>query len=104
MKVLLISQYFWPEHFRVNDLALELKKEGHEVEILTSIPNYPEGKIYDEFKKNPKKFDYYHGIKVIRVKQITRGQSQPFRLFINYLSFLFFGFVKSFFFKKKNMM
>ena len=101
MKVLLVSQYFWPEHFRVNDLALELKKEGHEVEILTSIPNYPEGKIYDEFKKNPKKFDYYHGIKVIRVKQITRGQSQPFRLFINYLSFLFFGFVKSFFLKKK---
>lgn len=101
MKILIVSQYFWPEYFRVNDLAKDLKNNNHDVEVLTSIPNYPRGKTYDDFKKNPKKFGYFEGIKVHRVKQITRGGSQSIRLFLNYLSFLLFGFLKSFFLKKK---
>ena len=51
MKILIVSQYFWPEYFRVNDLVLELKKKNVEIEILTSYPNYPDGKIFEEFKK-----------------------------------------------------
>ena len=45
MKILIISQYFWPEEFRVNDLALSLIEKGHEVSVLTGLPNYPEGRI-----------------------------------------------------------
>ncbi len=101
MNILIVSQYFWPEYFRVNDLALELKEKGHNVEVLTSIPNYPKGKVYKEFKEDPKKFNNYEGIKIHRVNQVTRGESQSFRLFVNYISFLFFGFIKSFFLKKK---
>ena len=101
MKILIVSQYFWPEYFRVNDLAKDLKNNTHDVEVLTSIPNYPRGEIYNKFKKDPKKFDYFDGIKIHRVKQITRGNSQPLRLVLNYMSFLFFGFLKSFFLKKK---
>ena len=54
MKLLIVSQYFWPENFRVNDLAIDLANKGHEVTVLTGYPNYPEGKIYKEFKENKK--------------------------------------------------
>lgn len=46
MKILLITQYFYPENFKSNDIAFELVKRGHEVDALVGIPNYPEGKIY----------------------------------------------------------
>ena len=49
MRVLIVSQYFWPENFRINDVVEHFKSRGHEVEILTGYPNYPEGKIFDLF-------------------------------------------------------
>ncbi|MFR1758078.1 MAG: hypothetical protein ACLSWA_14530 [Thomasclavelia spiroformis] len=54
MKILIVSQYFYPENFRINDLALELKKRGNEVDVLTGKPNYPQGEYYDgySFKGN----------------------------------------------------
>ena len=52
MKVLIVSQYFWPENFRINDLASELNLLGHEITVLTGYPNYPEGYIDTEFLKD----------------------------------------------------
>ena len=49
MKILLVTQYFYPETFKSTDLAFELQKRGHEVTVLTGIPNYPEGKIYESY-------------------------------------------------------
>ncbi|MDC3312286.1 glycosyltransferase WbuB, partial [Alphaproteobacteria bacterium] len=43
MRILIITQYFWPENFRINDLATELAKRGHQITVLTGYPNYPEG-------------------------------------------------------------
>ena len=67
MRILIISQYFWPENFRVNELSEELIKLGHKVTILTGYPNYPSGKIFEEFKKNKSKFYEYKGAEIIRV-------------------------------------
>ena len=53
MKLLIVSQYFWPEDFRINELALALKDRGHAVTILTSVPNYPEGVINAEYAADP---------------------------------------------------
>ena len=53
MKILVITQYFWPENFRINDLVVEWKKKGYEIEIVTGKPNFPEGRLYKEFEKNP---------------------------------------------------
>ena len=47
MKILIVSQYFYPENFRINDLALELKKRGHEITVLTGLPNYPKGEYFE---------------------------------------------------------
>ena len=71
MKILVISQYFWPENFRINDLAEELYKRGHEITVLTGVPNYPEGKIFKAFD-NKKYFNEFHGI-VLFVFLCCRG-------------------------------
>ena len=49
MRILLVTQYFYPENFKSNDIAFELAKKGHEVTVLTGLPNYPEGKIYKSY-------------------------------------------------------
>ena len=88
MRVLIISQYFWPENFRVNDLASFLNKHNNcKVTVLTGQPNYGEGTLYPEFKKNKKFFSNFEGIEVIRVPIIPRGNNLFF-LFLNYLSFI----------------
>ena len=87
MRILIITQYFWPENFRINEVSEELVKLGHEVFILTGYPNYPKGEIYSEFKKDHKKFSNYKGAKIIRVPLLARKKNK-ISLTINYISFL----------------
>ena len=82
MKILIISQYFWPENFRINELSEELYKLGHEITVLTGYPNYPNGYIYPEFRKNKKKFRFFKGAKIVRVPVIARKKNK-FYLFRN---------------------
>ena len=89
MKILIVSQYFWPENFRINDFIPELIKRGHTVSVLTGIPNYPAGKIFSEYKDQPSKFLSYKEAEIFRVPIITRG-SGSIRLFINYISFIIY--------------
>lgn len=90
MKILIVSQYFWPENFRINDFIPELIGKGHEVSILTGQPNYPSGKFFSEFLKKPSSFSNYMGADIYRVPIIPRGSSS-FQLFLNYLSFVITG-------------
>ena len=87
MKILIVSQYFWPENFRINDLTQELVQRGHSVTVLTGIPNYPAGTVFEEYRKTPKAFEYYSGARVLRVPMFARGNG-AMRLFLNYLSFV----------------
>jgi glycosyltransferase involved in cell wall biosynthesis len=89
MKVLIISQYFWPENFRINDLCSELKKRGHEVTVLTGKPNYPDGEVFRDYLNDPKKFNHYSGCDVIRVPMLVRGTGSSIKLMLNYLTFAF---------------
>lgn len=86
MRLLIVSQYFWPENFRVNDLACELASRGHEVTVLTGLPNYPGGKIFEEYLDEPQKYLSYKKIRIVRVYLVPRGSS-ALSLFLNYLSF-----------------
>ena len=87
MRILIVSQYFWPENFRINDLTQELVQRGHSVTVLTGIPNYPAGAVFEEYRKNPEVFEYYSGARVFRVPMLARGNGDV-RLFLNYLSFV----------------
>ena len=97
MRVLVVSQYFWPEYFRINDLVEALQEKNIEVDILTSYPNYPSGKIFLDFAQNQKKYKYFKKSKVYRVPQYSRKNANHFHLTINYLSFLFSGIFFGFF-------
>lgn len=87
MKILIVSQYFWPENFRINDLTQELIQRGHQVTVLTGIPNYPAGRVFDAYRQNPKAFEQYSEARVWRVPMLARGHGAV-RLFLNYLSFV----------------
>jgi colanic acid biosynthesis glycosyl transferase WcaI len=86
MQILIVSQYFWPENFRVNDLAAEMVRRGHQVTVLTGFPNYPDGAIFPEYAANPPSFLRYKGAEVIRVPLLPRGKG-GLRLMLNYLSY-----------------
>ncbi len=90
MRLLIVSQYFWPETFRINDLVAELVQRGHQVTVLTGIPNYPEGRIDPEFARDPSRFASYAGAEVVRVPIVPRGKSSV-QLVLNYLSFVVTG-------------
>lgn len=93
MKVLIISQYFWPENFKINDIALGLKEKGHEVVVLTGIPNYPQGAFFDGYNKNSGD-EEWEGIKIYRSKLLPRGGGGGVKLFLNYFSFAFNASIK----------
>ncbi|MHB8058191.1 MAG: glycosyltransferase family 4 protein [Desulfuromonadaceae bacterium] len=86
MHILIVSQYFWPENFRINDLALGLLERGHQVTVLTGVPNYPEGSFFDGYGYFNKQQDY-HGVKIVRVPLLPRGKGGGLQLALNYLSF-----------------
>lgn len=86
LRLLIVSQYFWPEMFRVNDLVSELIARGHSVTILTGKPNYPDGKVFPAFRADPSAFDRFEGARVYRVPMLARG-SGSIRLALNYLTF-----------------
>jgi len=87
VKILVVSQYFWPENFRVNDLVAELVKRGHEVSVLTGYPNYPDGVVFEDFKKNSSNYSKFAGADITRVPLMPRGQGGV-RLALNYASFV----------------
>ena len=89
MRILIVSQYFYPEEFKINDLAREFVIRGHQVSVLTGKPNYPKGEYYEGYQyKGVVKEDYY-GAEVIRVPLRKRGAGGGKNLFLNYFSFVY---------------
>lgn len=86
MKILIVSQYFWPENFRINDLCKELTSRGHNVTVLTGVPNYPAGVVFDSYRNNPAAYDRYEGARIFRSPMLPRGKG-GIRLVLNYMSF-----------------
>jgi colanic acid biosynthesis glycosyl transferase WcaI len=91
MRILLLSQYFWPENFRINDLAEGLLARGHKVTVLTGLPNYPSGNFAAGYLWTGPYRESHKGIEVLRVPIIPRGNGNNVALALNYLSFAFFA-------------
>ena len=92
MNILIISQYFYPESFRINDIASEWVKRGHKVSVVTGIPNYPEGRFYKGYSFRRKRHEKYNGINIHRLSLIPRGHSK-IGITLNYLSFMISGLI-----------
>ncbi len=94
--LLVISQCFYPEPFRINDMAAEWVRRGYRVTVVTGIPTYPEGRFYPGYSLSRKRRDVYEGAEVIRLPIFPRGRSSA-GLVLNYLSFVVSGwFFKTF--------
>ena len=87
MKILVITQYFYPETFRVNSLCIELVKRGHEVTVLTGFPQYPKGKIYKGYGFHKEYEHEWNGIRIERLKVLPRGKT-PIGMLLNCLTFV----------------
>lgn len=86
MHILVVSQYFYPESFRINDMATEWVKRGYKVTVLTGIPNYPMGKFFPGYSWRKKRKETWNGIDIIRIPLIARGHSS-IGMVLNYYSF-----------------
>lgn len=87
MKILIVSQYFYPENFRINNLALELKKRGHEITVLTGLPNYPKGEYFEGYDDTKNCDEVWNDIPVYRCKLRPR-KTGSVNLIRNYVSFV----------------
>ncbi len=98
-RVLLVSQYFDPESFKGNDIAVELQKRGYQIDVLTSIPNYPKGTFFDGYGFFKKRIETRKdGIKVYRCFTIPRGNKARYWMVgLGYITYYLFGSIWAFF-------
>lgn len=92
MKILFVSQYFYPETFKGNDIVFDFVKRGHDVTVLTGKPNYPEGKFYKGYGFLNKSTEVIKGAKIIRTPIYPRRNGKGLHLVLNYMSFVFFSY------------
>ena len=92
MRILVLSQYFWPESFRINELVSALHAKDVDVEVLTGQPNYPSGVIFEGYRSWGCGCEPFQGMTVRRVPLVPRGNSR-YQLSLNYLSFIVSAFV-----------
>ena len=88
--ILVVSNHYYPEQFRINDITKEWVKRGYKVTVVTGIPNYPEGKYHKGFGIFKNRKETINGVDVIRIPIIPRGNN-PIMLMFNYLSYIISG-------------
>ena len=90
-KILFVCQYFYPETFRGNDIAFHLAEEGHDVHVVTGIPNYPKGKFFPGYGLFKKRHEVIKGVRVTRLPLVPRGEDKKIMLMLNFFSFFIVG-------------
>ncbi|WP_282056641.1 glycosyltransferase family 4 protein [Maribacter luteus] len=102
MKILFISQYFYPEVFKGNEIVFDFAKKGYDITVLTGKPNYPKGKFYEGYSFLGKKEETINGVKIIRTPLFPRKSGKAIPLVTNYLSFICFSYFAVLFRIKEN--
>lgn len=95
MRILIVTPHFYPESFKCNDMAFELIRRGHDVSVMTAIPDYPKGKFYEGYGLFKRRKEVIEGVKVYRSLIIPRGNGSAIRMVLNYISYTFFSIFKS---------
>ena len=90
-RVLIVSQHFYPENFRINDIVSGLIEDGHEVDILCGLPNYPEGEWLPGYSYRGPRSETILGAHVFRSGEIRRKNNTSIRIFLNYVSWPVFS-------------
>lgn len=90
--ILVVSQYFYPEVFRINDICQEWVKRGYKITVITGIPNYPMGKTFEGYGLTRKRYEVWNDIEIYRIPIIPRGKN-ALGMIANYVSFMISGMV-----------
>lgn len=99
MKLCIFTNHFYPEDFKVNDIAFELQKKGYDITVITAVPDYPKGKFFDGYGWFKKNRETVNGCNVIRLPIIPRGKGGGKRLVLQYFSYYISSSVFTFFHK-----
>ena len=83
-RILVVTQHFWPENFRVNDLVEGLVEDGCQVDVLCGLPNYPQGEWFKGYRYLGPRRETYRGARVFRAGEIPRKGNTGLRIFLNY--------------------
>ena len=100
-KILIVTECFYPEEFKINDIALSWKDKGYDVDVLTLTPTYPLGKIFQGFKNGFFRKDRYQGINIYRVHAVTGYRDSLVKKVLKYINFMIFGSIAAIFIGKK---
>lgn len=91
MRILVVSQHCWPEPFNVLETCEMLRRSGHDITVLTGLPNYPQGEIAEEYRHHNNRLQYKNGVKIVRSWLYPRGADLSgfgkIRRVVNYVSF-----------------
>ena len=90
-KILIVTEYFYPEEFKINEIVLEWQKKGYDVEVLTNFPTYPAGEIFKPYKNRWYQKDDYEGVTVHRIKSVTGYKEHLLNKLLKYFVFMFLG-------------
>lgn len=100
MRILIVSQSFYPDNFKINELIGEFAKKGNEITVLSGLGDYTTGKVHSDYRFFKNRTEMYNGCEIKRVRTISRRKGPVFRS-LNYLSFAFFGSIWAFFTKNQ---
>jgi len=100
-KILIVTECFYPEEFKINDVALSWKAKGYDVDVLTLVPTYPLGKVFPGFKNSFFRKEEYQGINIFRVHAVTGYRDSVVKKILRYINFMVFGSIASIFIGRK---
>ena len=100
-KILIVTECFYPEEFKINDVALSWKDKGYDVDVLTLTPTYPLGKVFPGYKNGFFRKDEYQGINIFRVHAVIGYRDSAIKKIFKYINFMIFGGIAAIFIGRK---
>ena len=100
-KILIVTECFYPEEFKINDIALSWSSKGYDVDVLTLVPTYPLGKVFLGYKNGFFRKDKYRGVNIFRVRAVTGYRSSAIKKILKYINFMVFGSIAAIFIGRK---
>jgi len=100
-KILIVTECFYPEEFKINDVALSWKDKGYDVDVLTLAPTYPLGEVFPGYKNGFFRKDEYQGINIFRVHAVTGYRDSVVKKILKYINFMIFGSIAAIFIGRK---
>ena len=96
-KILIVTECFYPEEFKINDVALSWKSKGYDVDVLTLAPTYPLGMVFPGYKNSFFRKDEYQGVNIFRLRAVTGYRDSAIKKILKYINFMVFGSIATIF-------